>query len=424
MSISKHIILFIVQIFFCAVCFAQSEKIDSLKKALPALNDTARIDCLNKLGYTYMDLQKKDSSAYYANVAYEEAKKINYIHGIAVSFACKAQIVKHFDDDFKQSEAFGKESLSWYEKTGNKEGIESLYAYLWYTVFAQSRFDEAIEYAKRQYASAVQHGDSYWAFDAIAGMYSTYRQSGDYEKGFLYAQELYEIALKTKDKLNISFALYTIAQLYELIEDYPTALTYFRKVLQMDDNETREHRVKHDNDIWFKMEFTEAFSNLGQFDSAWYYYNLFKPAKDKEVYMRVWWVSTGECHFLQKDYHPALQNFQLGLTGHKKLNDRNQVMRVLLDIGKTYLALNNDGEALKYGREGLDIALQTRSRRYIRDGYRILSAVFDRQHNKKETDSTFETVSFYHLLDADLLPLFGLVKAITSRNLCIIHAVS
>ncbi len=134
----------------------------------------------------------------------------------------------------------------------------------------------------------------------------------------------------------------------------------------------------------FKMEFAEVFSHLNQFDSAWYYYNLFKPSNNKAAYFPVYWVSTGECYFLQKDYNRALHNFQLGLKEHQKLNDRNEVMRTLLDIGKTWLALGDDSAALRYAREGLQIALETKAKQFIRDGYQIHYSVFDRWH---QTDS-------------------------------------
>jgi len=49
MSISKKILIPVIRIFFCAVCFSQTGKIDSLKKNLPSLHDTALVDCLNAL---------------------------------------------------------------------------------------------------------------------------------------------------------------------------------------------------------------------------------------------------------------------------------------------------------------------------------------------------------------------------------------
>ena len=85
MKLSKYIIFFIAQLFSVVVCFPQSEKIDSLLKVLPSLKDSARIDCLNALSYEYILSGKKEPAEYYAESAYEDSKKLNYIHGIAIS---------------------------------------------------------------------------------------------------------------------------------------------------------------------------------------------------------------------------------------------------------------------------------------------------------------------------------------------------
>ncbi len=362
-------------------------KIDSLKKILPSLTDTARIDGLNALSYFYIAAGQKDSAEHYATQANQEAKTESYIHGIAVSFSIKAHIAKHFDADFIKTEKLAKESLHWYEKTGNKAGIDTTYNYLlMYSLMAQSRFDEMIDYEERRYAVARQNCNLTQMFSSLSWLLVVYRERGNYETSFIIAQKRMALAYQTNNKLAISTSLYRIGELYAIIDDYSDALLYFRRVLQMDDNETRARRIFTDNDYWFKMEFAEIFSHLHQFDSAWHYYSLFKPSKDKTVYLRIYLVSTGECYFLQKDYPHALQNFQLGLAENKKLKDRNQVIRTLLDIGKTYLTLKNDTEALKYGREGLNIALETKSKQYMRDGYQILYSVFDRWH---QTDSAY-----------------------------------
>jgi tetratricopeptide (TPR) repeat protein len=374
----KFILLFVAQISVCGLCFAQNKTIDSLQKVLYSLRDTTRIDCLNNLSYVYIQHEQKDSAEHYANLALDESNQLHYTHGVAVAYLRKATIAKHFDDDFAKSEQLGIESLRWYEKTANKQGIELLYDYLIYTVFAQSRFEEALQYTEEKTTFANQNGNQADLYDALEWKFAIYRQSGNYEKSFLAAKQRYEFAINSKNKFWISSALYSMAQLYLLIEDYPNALNYFRQILQMDDDEIRKKRINNDIDIWFKMEFSEVFSHLKQFDSAWHYYNLFKPEKNKEVYFRVYWVSTGECYLLQNDFEHALQNFKLGLAEHQKLNDRNEIMRTLLDIGKTYLALNINAEALRYGREGLTIALQTKAMQYTRDGYQILSTVYDR----------------------------------------------
>jgi len=119
--------LVLVSGLHCHHVLAQRKQIDSLNKALSLLHDTLHIDCLNEISSEYILAEKKDSAIYFSNLAYHKARKINYAHSIAVSFSHKCQIAKHFDDDFIQSEAFGKKSLSWYERTGNKAGIEVLY---------------------------------------------------------------------------------------------------------------------------------------------------------------------------------------------------------------------------------------------------------------------------------------------------------
>jgi hypothetical protein len=134
------------------------------------------------------------------------------------------------------------------------------------------------------------------------------------------------------------------------------------------------------------MEYAELFSLLHQFDSAWYCYHLFDTTKTTVKDLRVYLVSTGETYLLQKDYEKALQNFLRGLAMHRKLNDRNEIKRVLLDIAKTYFALNNNTAALRYAREGLDMSVQTKSRQFIRDGCQVFYLVYDRMH---KTDSAY-----------------------------------
>src|SRR5215831_5388265 len=84
---NKRVIIITIQIFVCAFCFAQSKKIDSLKKVLPSLSNTARVDCLNQLGSTYQDIQT-DSALFYSNQALNESNSIQYAEGVSeASFA-------------------------------------------------------------------------------------------------------------------------------------------------------------------------------------------------------------------------------------------------------------------------------------------------------------------------------------------------
>src|SRR6476646_8730185 len=93
---------------------AQLQNIDSLKKTLPFLHDSARIDCLNEIVFYYLAALKKDSIEYYLTTAYEESKKINYIHGIALSLSQKAVTVMDYGNN-PQIQKIITESLQWYQ---------------------------------------------------------------------------------------------------------------------------------------------------------------------------------------------------------------------------------------------------------------------------------------------------------------------
>ena len=62
------------------------------------------------------------------------------------------------------------------------------------------------------------------------------------------------------------------------------------------------------------------------------------------------------------------------------------------------LALNNSPAALRFGREGLDIALQTHVNQFIRDGYQILSEAFDRLHQTDSSNYFFRKYTVVNML--------------------------
>src|SRR4051812_12894964 len=88
---SKIVCIFLAAILAAFLnCSAQQEKIDSLIKVLPKLKDTARIDCLLELSSRYFCTPEKDSIIKYTEIAFEESEKVNYIHGLAVSYLRKS----------------------------------------------------------------------------------------------------------------------------------------------------------------------------------------------------------------------------------------------------------------------------------------------------------------------------------------------
>src|SRR3954466_16071312 len=80
-------------IVFCCMLIqplaSQTETIDSLKKILPSLKDSARIDCLNELGSEFSDrywskskYQQTDTALMYTLQAETESQQLHYLRGI------------------------------------------------------------------------------------------------------------------------------------------------------------------------------------------------------------------------------------------------------------------------------------------------------------------------------------------------------
>lgn len=140
------IFLLAFSVLSAAVLSAQyysNGKIDSLKMFLPVIHDSTRVDCLDQLSEEYILASQKDSAEYYAATAYNEAKKINYIHGISESLLLKARIKEHFYKNPVPSEA-ARKSLFGNNKTGSKANTEQVYQELWFALFAKRQIDEPI----------------------------------------------------------------------------------------------------------------------------------------------------------------------------------------------------------------------------------------------------------------------------------------
>ena len=378
MNLSNHIKLLVFQFSLSVVCFAQREKIDSLKNVLPSLKDTARIECLIKLFVEHIHKGEKDSAIYYANMEDEESRKINYLHGIAESYMLKAAMQNVFFHNFPEMENLAKEALKWLNRINNKTRIEIAYWQAAGAMFAQYRYDEASPYLEESYYWCEKNGNKEWMYNVLGFKYENYRDIGEYEKAFEAFQKIQQLNLRFEGKVNLWFENYVLGELQRRMGNYAIALNYYHKVIAQID-------LQH-ADIWFRISYPELFALNSQFDSAQYYYNLIDSSKLNQHDLRFYLVSIGEFYLLQKAYRKALDLLLQGLKYHRESTDVTQVNRALLDIAKIYTTLQKDNDALAYAREGLELSLLSHAKQYIRDAYQILYEVYQRRNQQ---DSAF-----------------------------------
>ena len=365
----------------------QTPRIENLRKIIPGLKDSTRIDSILELSLQYTSQYKQDSAEYYVTAAYNQSVAIHYIHGMAEALSLQGFNTIHFYNDFVKAEALDSASIDWYKKTTNNRGLPSTETHLAFACFSQGKYDEALEIARESYSLYKSNRDTTGTVDALGLIAQIHIKRGEFDRGFDAVKEAYQLLLKSGDSARIKGCLMGFGQLCMAIEYYSQALRYYKSVYR---NFTKEDTLfQSDNEviIWGQMEYAEIFAHLKMFDSAIRRYNLFDTAKMPEKDLRIWLVSKGEYYMQTGDFNKALPLLSRGLAIHLKLNDLNEVIRAVIDMANTYYGLHNENQALLFAREGLRLCrLQTRARQVMRDAYKVLYSVHDGRH---ETDSAY-----------------------------------
>jgi tetratricopeptide (TPR) repeat protein len=240
-----------------------------------------------------------------------------------------------------------------------------------------------MEFGERYYGIARQEKDQGKIFESMTNMFTLYRQTGNYEKSFDYAEQLYDIALKSNNTQWIKSALWSLAELYSNIEDYTTSLNYYRRAWDLNYADTKNTPVETESNTRFEMQFAEVFSLSHQFDSALHYYQMYKPTR--ENLKRFYLVSMGEYYLLKGDFQMGLRQLQPALKQNQFYHDANEEMRTVLDLARTYLALDSLNPALSFGRKGLEMSLHAKAIQYNRDACQVISDSYARM---LKTDSS------------------------------------
>ena len=333
-----------------------------------------KIDRLAKMALPYTHM-KSDSGAEdmagYAADALEESRQLNYTHGIAVALAFQAYIVNKHANDFVQSERMARESLQWFAKTEDKGSITMAYYTLGFSLFAQSRFDEAILYFKKGQELAHRSGNGLEEVTFLSQVGAAYRERGDYEMAFDNLRQCVQLSESLNSPKLAKAQFLTLAGLFMQIEDYGSAQKYFQLAFSPGKPEQA--------DPWNLLVYTELLTRQHKYDSALYYYDRADSAHLGPAMIRTFLVSKGEYYLFRKDYTTALPYFIKSLSYQRQLNDCNQVMRCLQDLSRTYERLDQQANAFLCAREVLAIAKETNARQMIRDGSQMLSTLYEKE---------------------------------------------
>jgi len=164
-----------------------------------------------------------DEMSCYATEILNDSRRVGYAHGIGVALALQSFIVYRQVNDFTRSEQLARESLDWFNRTSDKRYMTLAHYTLGFSLFAQSRFDEAIHYFNLGREYARRTGNSLEDIYMLSLTGEAYRERGDYEKAFDILQQCVQLAEAIHNPELVKAQYLTLAALFMQIEDYGAA---------------------------------------------------------------------------------------------------------------------------------------------------------------------------------------------------------
>ena len=233
--------------------------IDSLKKKLLSLSDSAKVDCLNEIADAFRTngpFFAPDSIYKYSSAANKEAVKIGYKKGEALSLLYLG------GDGIKKALSIGA-------RISNPRVLGRAYLDSSYSTTSNNLYKEVL---KKSLTFFEQANDMEGELEATIRLCDAYTSAGKYEDGFKYCDKC--VQLKKQAPLTpwghemLLWYFQHMAALYERAGDYETSLDYCREGNQYSEN----------NKLTWNLDFEMAnvLIQLGKYDSALYYINNFE----------------------------------------------------------------------------------------------------------------------------------------------------
>jgi tetratricopeptide (TPR) repeat protein len=339
--------------------------------------ESKRVDSLNLAAEKSIESRQYQAAKKLAGDALDISKKTDYPRGTGASLIILSSIA-YENRNFIEAEELGKEAENVLKPSGADGLIARAYVVWGQAVWAQSRFDDAINAFANARLIFIRLQDTIRLGSTNSLLALAEEERGNYEKSFQYALQ----AMEYKDQ----GAFVAIGQLYADVGDYDAALDYYARV-----SVDRLHSL-----IYLKAG--EALFLKKNYDSSLYFYRRYVnelSAHDIRALAKPY-VLMGELFVATKQYDSALFFLQNALAGFKEVNDRNWIMRTQQELAKAYKEMNKSTEAVSYARELLTNAEQTGAKQYARDAHYLLFELYSTLHH---SDSAFTHLRNYTSLN-------------------------
>jgi len=385
----KYLLVILFFQSFCGLAIAQNSeiikrdsvinslRIDSLKRLLPSQKDTARINCLNKIAERFFSQagigvqRRADSASAYANIALTEAELAKYKRGEAQALInlsagkMSVQKIKECENNIRRALQLSLE-IKDDKMTGQSYG---LLAALENPV---DNYKKAIVYYQKAGEWEPETETTTWLCMACI-------DRGQYEDGFPYCEKCLQLAhINSKKDTSewghelVQWSFFNMYSLYKAAGDYETAMEFALKV----------YKYAMENNLDWKMyaDISDLYCTMGKYDSALYYWNLWKKNWDSYAVGHQAYGNTVLAQIYLRTNKPdkalPLLNWAIATFRQKGGEMGKAMIRPLFFTADAYNQKKNPTEALRYVKEGLRFAEEKNLRPEMMDCYQLASSVY------------------------------------------------
>jgi len=212
----------------------------------------------------------------------------------------------------------------------------------------------AIQCGEKAIQKAKKTGNKNLQSEALNLLGVVYRNLGEHEKALSLYNDALNLAIKSKDSIQIAYSYNNIGGIYRLQGNNPLALEYILKAIKIFE------KFNHKEGIAFcSINIGLIYKNQGDNDSALdYLMNTLKIREEikDESGTALTLTLIAEVYSAKHDLKNAMNYYQLAESKYKNLKDKRGLASVWSGIGNIYKLKNDYNKALNYHTQALNLS--------------------------------------------------------------------
>lgn len=358
----------------------EASELDSLKKIVPGLNGNEKVDALNRLSW-HLKTSNPDTAIFLAKQSIQISDSIEYINGLGTA-RLNLAIFYTIQTNFTLSDSLANKAIGSFKQTENVIGIAKCWNVLGLNHNNRANYDSALFFLRKSLFQFKTVGNELSILKIEANIGNINYYIGQYDSAMIAYQNIVNYARKVKDSVSLKINLQNVGNVYSELGDYSNAIKTYFEVVEISEllndsisSATNNHAIAltfnriemYEEAIAYvrkairilksvknqrilgsaQITLANAIKELGDLDSAYYYYHL--ALKNYEAVgnrdFSTVYGNIGKVYSEWEDFEKAESYYKNAIKIDEDLGDQNGLARHQSYLGELYLNLVRTEEA-------------------------------------------------------------------------------